>query len=286
MHLASVVDGKFSFSFIVPKDIAYNYENGKISYYALSDNETNLIDANGFENNFVIGGMGEDINYDYDGPEITLYMNDTLFVNGGITNSNPILIANVFDFSGINTVGNGIGHDITAILDGNTSEPYILNDFYEANKDDYQNGIINFPFYNLEPGEHQVRVKVWDVFNNSAESEITFTVMPNDNLVVNDFNNYPNPFSFSTEFYFQHNQVDQQLDYILNIYSITGVLIKSFDLSSFISNGYRVGPIIWDGTNSYGSKVNAGVYIANLTVSDKNNVKYVNKSTRAILLPY
>ncbi len=283
---ASVVDGKFSFSFIVPKDIAYNYENGKISYYALSDNEINLIDANGFETNFVIGGMGEDINYDYNGPEITLYMNDTLFVNGGITNSNPILIANVFDFSGINTVGNGIGHDITAILDENTSEPYILNDFYEANKDDYQNGIINFPFYNLEPGEHQVRVKVWDVFNNSAESEITFTVMPNDNLVVNDFNNYPNPFSFSTEFYFQHNQVDQQLDYILNIYSITGVLIKSFDLSSFISNGYRVGPIIWDGTNSYGSKVNAGVYIANLTVSDKNNVKFITKSTRAILLPY
>ena len=283
---ASVVDGKFSFSFIVPKDIAYNYENGKISYYALSDNEINPTDANGFESNFVIGGMGDDINYDYDGPEIKLYMNDTLFVNGGITNSNPILIANVFDFSGINTVGNGIGHDITVILDDNTSEPYILNDFYEANKDDYQNGHINFPLYNLEPGEHQIRVKVWDVFNNSSESEITFTVMPNDNLVINNFNNYPNPFSSSTAFYFQHNQVGQQLDFILNIYSITGVLIKSLDISSFISNGYRVGPIVWDGTNSYGAKVNPGVYIANLTVSDKNNNKFTTKSTRAIILPY
>lgn len=282
---ASVIDGKFSFSFIVPKDIAYNYGNGKISYYALSDSEVNPIDANGFESNFVIGGMGDNIDYDYDGPEISLFMNDTLFINGGITNSNPILIGRIFDFSGINTVGNGIGHDITAILDDNTSEPYILNDFYEANKDDFQNGVIRFPFYNLEPGEHQVRVKFWDVFNNSAESEITFTVIPSDNLVVTDFNNFPNPFSFSTEFYFQHNQVDQSLDYILDIYSMTGVLIKSIDLSSFTSEGYRVGPIIWDGTNSYGSKVNAGVYIANLTVSDKNNVKFTTKSTRVILLP-
>lgn len=283
---ASVIDGEFSFSFIVPKDIDYNYGDGKISYYAFNESGQNPLDANGVENNFIIGGMANNINYDYDGPEISLYMNDTLFVDGGITNSNPKLFVRIFDFSGINTVGNGIGHDITAILDDETSNPYILNDFYQTNKDDYQNGFIVFPFYNLESGDHRIKVKVWDVFNNSTEAEITFTVVSDDNLVVTDFINYPNPFSFSTEFYFQHNQSDRELDYILNIYSITGVLIKSIDLSSFINEGYRVGPIIWDGTNNFGSRVNAGIYIANLTISEENNTKFINKSTRVILLPH
>ena len=281
---ASVVNGKFSFSFIVPKDIAYNYGYGKISYYAVNNDSDNPADANGNEENFVIGGTAEDIVYDYDGAQLSLFMNDTLFLDGGITDQNPTLLAHIFDVSGINTVGNGIGHDITAVLDGNTADPYILNDFYEANKDDYTRGIVRFPFYNIAPGSHSIVLKVWDVFNNSSQAIINFVVTDEDDFVISDFTNFPNPFSTSTDIYFEHNKVNQELNYVLEIYSITGVLVKRIDKKSFSADGYRIGPISWDGKNNYGVKINPGIYIANLRVYLANG-NSSSKSIRIILLP-
>ncbi|MEC9209320.1 MAG: type IX secretion system sortase PorU [Bacteroidota bacterium] len=281
---ATVKDGKFSFSFIVPKDIAYNYGAGKISYYAVNDNEQYPLDANGTEENFVIGGTADNIIYDYDEAELSLFMNDTLFLNGGITDANPILLAHIFDLSGINTVGNGIGHDITAVLDGNTANPYVLNDFYEAKKDDFTRGIIRFPLYNLAKGEHSITLKVWDVFNNSSESTINFVVTDANDLAIADFITFPNPFSVSTDIYFQHNKANQELDYVLDIYSITGVLVKRIERTSYNSEGYRIGPINWDGKDNYGGKISAGMYIANLVVTTEDG-DFLSKSIRIILLP-
>jgi hypothetical protein len=281
---ATVSTGKFSFSFIVPKDIAYNYGAGKISYYAVNDEIQNPLDANGTKVDFVIGGTSDDIIYDYDEADLSLFMNDTLFVNGGITDANPTLLVNVFDLSGINTVGNGIGHDITAVLDGNTANPYVLNDFYEAQKDDYTNGIIRFPLYNLTKGLHSITLKLWDVFNNSSEASINFVVADDNNLAIADFTTYPNPFSVSTDIYFQHNKANQELDYVLEIYSITGVLIKRIEQISFSSAGYRIGPINWDGRDNYGGKISPGMYIANLAVNSEDS-EFSSKSIRIILLP-
>ena len=281
---ATVENGRFSFSFIVPKDIAYNYGFGKISYYAMNDDLQNPSDANGTEEDFVIGGTADDIIYDYDGAELSIFMNDTLFVDGGITDANPTLLAHIFDVSGINTVGNGIGHDITAVLDGNTTDPYILNDFYEANKDDFTSGVVRFPLYNLSQGEHSITLKVWDVFNNSSEAIINFIVTDEDYIVISDFTTSPNPFSTSTDMYFQHNKVNQELDYVLEIYSITGFLVKRIEQDSYNTEGYRIGPIKWDGEDNYGSKMSAGMYIANLGVTSGDG-DFSSKSIRIILLP-
>ena len=279
---ASVVEGKFSFSFVVPKDIAYNYGAGKVSYYAVSDDQ-DPVDAGGSDEDFVIGGTAKDIAYDYDQAELDIYMNTRSFSDGGITDENPVLLADIFDFSGVNTVGNGIGHDITAILDGNTSVPYILNDFYEANKDDYTRGVINFPFYNLANGEHTLTLKVWDVFNNSAEATITFVVVDDNQFTISDYKTYPNPFSNSTDIYFQHNKPNQNLNVFMEIYSITGTLVKKHE-ESYIDNGYRIGPIKWDGRDEYGGKLSAGIYIAKLGVSSSDG-DFTSKSIRIILLP-
>lgn len=281
---ASVKNGEFSFSFIVPKDIAYNYGAGKISYYALNDDESSPADANGSEEGFVIGGTADDINYDYEEAELTLFMNDRFFKEGGITDENPILIADIFDLSGINTVGNGIGHDITAVLDGNTSKPYVLNDFYEANKDDYTRGIVEFPFYNLENGEHTITVKVWDVFNNSSEATLNFTVSHGDNLEIADFISYPNPFLTSTDIYFQHNKANQDLDVVLEIYSLQGILVKQFKTSLYNTSGYTIGPFTWNGIDGYGRRSSAGMYIAKLLVTTPDG-DFRTKSARIILLP-
>ncbi|MBT3612153.1 MAG: type IX secretion system sortase PorU [Flavobacteriales bacterium] len=279
---ATVTNGDFSFSFIVPKDIAYNYGAGKISYYAVSDDEHPL-DAGGSDAGFVIGGTADDIVYDYESAELDLYINTRNFSDGGITDENPVLLADVFDFSGINTVGNGIGHDITAVLDGNTANPFVLNDFYEAKKDDYTKGTIRFPFYNLEKGEHTLTLKVWDVFNNSSEATITFVVADENEFAISDYSAYPNPFSNTTDIYFQHNKANQNLDVVLEIYSITGTLVKRKE-ESYYDNGYRIGPIQWNGKDEYGGQLSAGMYIAKLGVGSSDG-DFTSKSIRIILLP-
>ncbi len=279
---ASVINGKFSFSFIVPKDIAYNYDYGKISYYAFSDQDI-PVDAKGSYESFIIGGTANDIIYDYNGPDANLYMNTREFKRGGITDKNPTLIADIYDISGINTVGNGIGHDIIAILDGNSSQPYILNEYYTSAKDDYTKGSIEFPFVNLEEGKHTITLKLWDVFNNSTEQTIDFVVTNDSQFIIEDYISYPNPFTNTTAFYFQHNKSDQDLTVIIEIFSVTGQLVKTIK-SNYFDNGYRIGPIIWDGTDNFGSKLNAGIYIAQLKLISPLEVSSSN-SIRIILIP-
>ena len=279
---ASVVNGQFSFSFVVPKDIAYNYGAGKISYYAVSDDE-NPIDAGGSDEGFIIGGTADDIVYDYDGPELDLFINTRQFVDGGITDENPVLLVDIEDFSGINTVGNGIGHDIVAVLDGATHLPFILNEHYSADKDNYRKGSISFPFSSLEKGEHTLVVKVWDVFNNSSVAEITFVVADDNSFVIADYSTRPNPFTTSTDIYFQHNKANQDVDVVLEIYSITGALVYRFQ-ESYYDNGFRIGPIPWGGKDEYGGQLSAGMYIAKLGVSSSDG-DFTSKSIRIILLP-
>lgn len=277
---ASVESGEFSFSFVVPKDIENNYAHGKVSLYAKNDDGE---DASGYDDSFIIGGVAEEIIYDYDGPSISLYINTRDFISGGMTNRNPFLLVDIQDLSGINTVGNGIGHDITAILDNNTSNPFILNDYYKSDLDDYQKGVVEFPLENLELGEHTITFKVWDVFNNSSEGSINFYVTEGDILIISEFLNYPNPFYGNTDFYFQHNQSAQNIDVSIQIYSITGAHIKTLS-NSFYDDGYRIGPVRWDGRNEYGRNVSAGIYIARLNIELEDG-SYETKSIRIAITP-
>ena len=278
---ATVANGNFTLSFIVPKDIAYNYDNGKISYYALT-NDDSPIDANGSFSDFIIGGTAENIIYDYDPAEISLYMNTRSFTDGGITNRNPLLLADIFDQSGINTVGNGIGHDIIAYIDGDRSNPYVLNEYYKSNIDNYKQGVIEFPFEDLEIGEHTLTLKVWDIFNNSSEASINFTVTDSE-FYIENFTSYPNPFSNQTNFYFQHNKSNHNLNVSLNIYSIDGVLIEQIS-NTFNDPGYQIGPIVWRARDKYGEKLSSGIYIAQLNISSSDG-EFTTKSNRVILLP-
>ena len=222
----SVNAGEFSFSFVVPKDIDNNFANGKISYYAQN---SFYEDASGYDDSFVIGGVAENIAYDYDSPVISLFINNRNFIDGGITNSNPLLIVDVEDISGINTVGNGIGHDITAILNNNSTNPFILNEYYKSDLDNFTKGTVEFPFNNLSNGEHSVTFKIWDVFNNSSEKTINFLVTDDGIATISDFLNYPNPFSNGTDFYFQNNQAGQVMDINIQIYTVTGRLVKTIN---------------------------------------------------------
>lgn len=254
-----VTDGKFSFTFTVPKDIAYRYDSGKISYFAIDG----VRDASGSYTDIIIGGSSEPEASDNQGPEISLYINSLQFRNGGLTNPDAKLLVIVNDENGINTIGNGIGHDITAVLDGNTSEPFILNDFYVSDINTFKSGYIWFPFIMLSPGEHTLSVKVWDIFNNSSESEIHFVVYPSDNFVISNTYSYPNPFSEFTDIVFEHNQRNVEFTLHAEIYSVTGQLVRAIEQTS-MQIGSVSNPLRWDGLNDQGHKVPPGIYICNL----------------------
>ena len=266
---SQVVNGDFSFTFIVPKDISFSPGQGKINYYATNG----AMDAGGSYSNIIIGGnSSKNAIIDNEGPQINLFLNSKNFVPGGLTSEAPILYANLFDSSGINTVGNGIGHDISVILDANSSNPLILNDFYEANLNSYQSGLVRYPYNNLSEGPHTLTFKVWDIQNNSSLANTDFVVAKSGELALKHVLNYPNPFTTQTKFFFEHNQAFNQLKVTIQIYTISGKVVKTIQ-RSLNSDSYRSDGIDWDGKDDYGDKLGRGVYIYKLAVLDVNNKK-------------
>jgi hypothetical protein len=271
---ASVTNGRFSFTFKVPKDINFQFGNGKLSLYA----ENGTTDANGYFTNFIIGGAGNNINADNKGPEIKSYLNDELFANGGLTNQHPILIVKLADSSGINTVGTGIGHDIVATLDNDNRQYFILNDFFEGELNSYQKGKVRFQLPELSTGPHSLKIKAWDVLNNSNDAVLEFTVAKDEELELSHVLNYPNPFTNSTTFFFEHNKPGQPLQVQLQIMTITGRTVKSFS-RVIATEGNRSADIQWDGKDDYGDPLGRGVYLYKLKVlaPDKKKKEVIEK---------
>ena len=266
---ASVQQGKFQFTFVVPKDINFEYGNGKISYYAGNGQE---LDASGQFRELTIGGTDPNALADDEGPKVDVFMNSTDFVFGGITSENPILLVQLEDDLGINVVGNSIGHDLTGVLDENTQKTILLNDFYEAGLDDYTRGEVRFPMAELEEGRHTIRVRAWDVANNSAEGYTEFIVAGSAEVALKHVLNYPNPFVNATCFQFEHNMENQELDVQVDVYTVSGRLVKTLE-QRIISEGSRLSNgncIQWDGRDDFGDPLAKGVYLYKVRVEALN----------------
>jgi len=259
---ASVSNGKFRFEFTVPRDINFQYGNGKISYYA----EDGSIDGGDYFKNFIIGGSFGIANSDKEGPVIKAWLNDEKFVNGSIVNQAPILILKLADSSGINTSGTGIGHDITFTIDNNTNKYYVLNDYFEADLDNYRQGKLKFQLPQFEPGPHAIRIKAWDVLNNSTELVIEFIVVTDEDLFVSHILNYPNPFTSKTKFWFEHNKPGQDLNVQIQIFTLSGRVIKTIQ-KTINMPGNRSSEIEWDAKDEFGDKVARGVYLYKVRIN-------------------
>jgi hypothetical protein len=269
---ATVTNGIYSVTFKVPKDIDYNVGRGKISMYAYSS----TVDATGADTNIIIGGVGNALLSDDDGPLVRPFMNTNRFINGGITAPNSTLLVELSDSNGINTTGTSVGHDITAVLDGKVGEPIVLNTFYESAKDDFTQGTVRFPLKGLAVGPHTLTVKAWDILNNSGVGTVDFVVQASEEAQIDRVVNYPNPFTTSTSFGFDHNQSGVALYITIEIYSVSGAMVKTIQT---ISGGEssRVDNIGWDGTDQYGDKLGRGTYLYQVyykTSSGKSAFKY------------
>lgn len=259
---ATVTNGQFSYTFIVPKDINYEFGKGKLSSYA----ENGITDAAGDDTSFVLGGYADDPVTDDNPPIVKPYIGDSLFKDGGITGANTLLYVSLEDETGINVSGNAVGHDLTAVMDGNIDVPYILNDYYETEPNTYQNGHVYFPLSNLSVGKHTIVVKAWDVNNNSGEGVVNFEVVDGDIVKLQDLINYPNPFKDVTHFFFEHNHPDEALNVEINIYNTAGLLVRKIR-QSFTPSNSRSNEITWDGTSDGGAKLPAGVYVYRVNVA-------------------
>ncbi len=248
-------NGRFRFSFVVPRDIDYTYGNGKISYYAYN----NEIDLNGSFSEIIAGGFSNTGNSDTMGPVIRLFINDTLFRNGGITDSNPKLFAIIEDNGGINIAGGGIGHDLSCWLDNDRTNIFLLNDFYENDFGTYARGSVLYSFSGLNPGTHSLTLKAWDNNNNSTEKSIDFMVENDGKFILKNLLNFPNPFADKTKISAEHNRPDEIFEITVEIFSMNGRIIRILKESS-PSSGYQLSPIGWDGNDLDGNRAGRGMY--------------------------
>ena len=277
---ASVTNGQFEFSFVVPRDIRVPLANGKISFYAkknqIFENQT------GYDTSIKIGGINENAAVDNINPRVRLYMNDETFISGGTTNNSPFLLAHLEDESGINTAS-GIGHDMVAILDGDVQNPFIVNDYYQTNLDDYTKGTLRFPLRNLAVGLHTITFKAWDVYNNPITAEIQFIVVGNESITLTHVLNYPNPFVNYTEFWFSHNRPYEPLEVQVQVITITGKVVWTKN-QIITTEGFLSKEITWDGKDDFGNRMGKGVYVYKLTVKSNLTNSKTEKIEKLVIL--
>ena len=277
---ASVTNGQFEFGFVVPRDIKIPVGNGRVSFYSKKNSE--FIDNSGVDTTIKIGGINTLAAADTTPPTVKLYMNDQTFVYGGITNASPFFLAYLEDENGINTAS-GIGHDIVAILDGNESAPFIINDYYETELDNYKKGKLRYPFRNLTPGIHTITFKAWDVYNNPISAEIQFVVVSDDSMTLTNVLNYPNPFVNYTQFWFTHNHPYEALEVQVQVMTIMGKIVWSKNQVVY-TDGFLSRDITWDGKDDFGDKIGKGVYVYKLTVKSTLTNQKTEKFEKLVIL--
>jgi hypothetical protein len=259
----------------VPKNLAYTTGVGKLSLYAFDKNSNT--EASGYTQEFTIGSSEPNPPADITSPEMQLFMGDTTFINGGITSASTQLIVRLSDAHGINLSGYGIGNSLLATLDENQS--FILNDYYVADMNDFTRGTIAFPIRNLTAGKHSIVVNAWDTYNNPVEAKIDFRVTEREELHIESFGNYPNPFVESTTLFFKHNHSGDDLEANLILYDEAGRVLKSYDFTLPMST-YQVNLLELSTDSDIFINRSGGLYYARLTVrslSDGSKSEQVTK---------
>ena len=264
----SVHNGEFRFTFAVPRDLNYTNGTGLINVYAVSNDHTLL--ANGAEDRFSINGS-EQVSNDSIGPSIYCYLNTPSFVNGGKVNSTPYFVAQVTDANGINAAGNGVGHDMQLIIDGDMMRTYNLNDNFRFDFGSYTKGTTFFSIPELSEGRHQLRFRAWDILNNPSTATLDFTVDKRMAPDIEDVSCTNNPAKTETTFIVTHNYVGSNVDVELEVLDMSGRLLWRHKESGISSgNAYTKN---WDLTINSGARLQTGVYLYRVRVGCSGAVK-------------
>lgn len=268
-----VKDGEFTFTFMTPKDIRYNYGNGRIVYYAY-DTESGEEGVGHYEN-FVIGGSAPVQVVDSTGPQLNIYLDTPAFTNGGKTNETPHFFAEIFDENGINTVGSGIGHDLLLIVDGKPAETYVLNEYFSAESNSYRQGTVSYRMQELSEGMHSLFFRAWDLVNNSTSATLNFEVVNGLQPSIMSVIGYPNPVKSDgiLNIAVDYNQPDVIMQTEVFIYDLSGRLVHRMEQRG--TEGLQ-----W---NVDGSATPAGVYMYKVVLSSETT-KTTSKTGKLIII--
>ncbi|MCQ2340845.1 MAG: type IX secretion system sortase PorU [Paludibacteraceae bacterium] len=226
---AAVTDGKFTVTFRMPKDIRYNTGAGRITLYANGQVDSVPSEAIGHNEQFMVGGSSPIVIDDQQGPDIEMWLNTPAFHSGDMVNSTPHFFAKLYDENGINTVGSGIGHDLQLILDNSQKQTFILNNYYTAENNSYQQGTVSYILPELSNGNHSLSFRAWDMLNNATTKSLSFTVDNDMGPNVQQMVVYPNPVSqFGTlNMYLTHDRPDDLMSIDIAFYDMIGQKVWS-----------------------------------------------------------
>jgi hypothetical protein len=254
---SSIENGSSVTKFILPKDLSYGENKGKVLFYGYNGAGNEFT---GSINNVSIRGDADITVTDSIPPQIRILYNGLNYVAGDPIGSSPVIYAEISDENGINTSG-GVGHKITIETDGNVIDA-TSNFNYEL--DSYRKGYTFYQFVDLAPGEHNIKVTAWDNFNNYNEKSETFTVISEsskDENWIGNLLNHPNPIKRKgTTFGFTVNSPISLDSYTLSIYTVNGRKIKVVKGES-VNTANQFQQVFWDGRDADGDIPANGVYI-------------------------
>ena len=224
-----VKDGLFNYTFMVPKDIRYNFGSGRIVYYAVTADSLETAEAVGHFEQFIIGGTGSTVAIDTIGPEMEIYLNSPAFRNGDKTYATPRFFANLYDENGINTAGAGIGHDLMLIIDDDPKMIYSLNEYFTAANNSYQAGQVSYLMEELANGPHSLTFRAWDLLNNSTTKSLNFIVEAGLDPSIYNVTTYPNPVQQSgvVHLIVNYDQPDELIETEIYLYNTAGQMVYS-----------------------------------------------------------
>lgn len=258
---ATVQSGQFEAVFILPSGMDPLVGKGSLNAYAYG--RTTGEEALGGKRNIKVGDTEPDSGHENAGPDIELYMGDTTFVSGGLTGTSSRIVALLSDESGIDISSFDPQNDIIAILDDTLT--LRLNAYYTADTDTYERGRVDYPIEHLKPGTHTLTLRATDIYGNTSTASVNFVVSDASGILIEQWLNYPNPFSSSTTFHFKHNRPGEDLEAMVTVFDRMGKVVMT---NTYLIGGstYQVDLPPWDGTTPDGNKLAGGLYLMKLTV--------------------
>ncbi len=276
---APVLNGVFDIEFVIPKDISLNEGVARVSMYAYD--ESSGTELSGFSSDLFIGNINTSAMADNTPPTIELFLDNEEFKNGDAVFDSPLLIAKLYDESGINTSG-GLGHDLLAIIDNDTQNPILLNQYYSTHSAGYQQGSLFYNLSHLTLGKHTLLLRAWDTHNNPATKEIEFLVLDNKQVEIIKIFNSPNPMSNQTTFNIIHNKPRELMEVKLVIHDVTGKILWQ-QHQNILSTNNVSREIQWNGTSSSGETLRKGMYLYTIELISALSNSTTTKSGKIII---
>lgn len=276
----SVSKGAFNFTFPIPLDINYSDASGRMVFYAVSNDRKE--EANGYSEQFLVGGTGSDLMADTLGPEMRLWLNDIENPAGARVNSTPLLRVALKDESGINTSGNGIGHDLELVIDDNPATSYNLNTSYVNEFGDYREGSVTFMVPKLSAGKHKLKFRAWDTMNNSSVTEFEFEVDPNLSPRISKLYATQNPARTTTNFVLAYDRPGETCDFTIQVMDFAGR--KLWQHTERGVSGEGIYSVPWNLTSGGGARLGTGVYLYRVVITSSDGVKSESAAEKIIII--